>query len=218
MRTDAGRRILGSAVSSGLVIVVAVILWEVVSSVIERYLARGEDGNREVSARAKTLLPLLRKALLLVVGTIVVLIVLSEIGVDIGPLLAGAGVIGLAVGFGAQTLVKDVITGVFILAEDQFAIGDIVRVNDKSGAVEEITIRTLRLRDLSGNVHIIPFSSVSMVENMTKDFSRYIFDVGIAYREDVDEVIEVLRDPPFSIIKSRVSSTLDAHKTTGFIM
>ena len=193
VRTDAGRRILGSAVSSGLVIVVAVILWEVVSTVIERYLARGEDGNREVSARAKTLLPLLRKALLLVVGTIVVLIVLSEIGVDIGPLLAGAGVIGLAVGFGAQTLVKDVITGVFILAENQFAIGDIVRVNEKSGAVEEITIRTLRLRDLSGNVHIIPFSSVSMVENMTKDFSRYIFDVGIAYREDVDEVIEVLR-------------------------
>ena len=192
--TDSGRRILGSAISSGLVIVVAVALWEVVSSVIERYLARGENGNREVSARAKTLLPLLRKALLLVVATIVALIVLSEIGVDIGPLLAGAGVIGLAVGFGAQTLVKDVITGVFILAEDQFAIGDIVRVNEKSGAVEEITIRTLRLRDLSGNVHIIPFSSVGMVENMTKDFSRYVFDVGIAYREDVDEVIEVLRD------------------------
>ena len=194
VRTDAGRRILGSAVSSGLVIVVAVILWEAVSSVIERYLASGEEGNREVSARAKTLLPLLRKALLLVVGTIVALIVLSEVGVDIGPLLAGAGVIGLAIGFGAQTLVKDVITGVFILAEDQFAIGDIVRVNDKSGAVEEITIRTLRLRDLGGNVHIIPFSSVGMVENMTKDFSRYVFDVGIAYREDVDEVIEVLRD------------------------
>ncbi|MEC7488946.1 MAG: mechanosensitive ion channel domain-containing protein [Pseudomonadota bacterium] len=194
VRTDYGRRILGSAISSGLVIVVAVALWEVVSSVIERYLARGEDGDREVSARAKTLLPLLRKALLLVVATIVVLIVLSEIGVDIGPLLAGAGVIGLAVGFGAQTLVKDVITGVFILAEDQFAIGDIVRVNEKSGAVEEITIRTLRLRDLGGNVHIIPFSSVGMVENMTKDFSRYVFDVGIAYREDIDEVIEVLRD------------------------
>ena len=118
-------------------------------------------------------------------------------GLNIQPLpalLAGAGVIGLAVGFGAQTLVKDVITGVFILAEDQFRVGDVVRVNDKSGLVEEITIRTIRLRDLGGNVHMIPFSSVEMVENMTKDFSRYVFDVGIAYREDVDEVIDVLRD------------------------
>ena len=192
--TDMGRRIVGSAVSSLFVIVIAVVFWEMVSSVIERYLARSEDGEVELSARAKTLLPLLRKALLVVVSTIVGFIVLSEIGVNIGPLLAGAGVIGLAVGFGSQTLVKDVITGVFILAEDQFAVGDVVRVNGKSGLVEEITIRTIRLRDLGGNVHMIPFSSVEMVENMTKDFSRYVFDVGIAYREDVDEVIDVLRD------------------------
>ena len=191
--TDMGRRIVGSAVSSAFVIVVAVIFWELVSSAIERYLARGGEGGIELSARAKTLLPLLRKALLIVVMTIVSLIVLSEIGVNIGPLLAGAGVIGLAIGFGSQTLVKDVITGVFILAEDQFSVGDVVRVNDKAGLVEEITIRTIRLRDLSGNVHMIPFSSVAMVENMTKDFSRYVFDVGVAYREDVDEVIEVLR-------------------------
>jgi len=109
-------------------------------------------------------------------------------------LLAGAGVFGLAIGFGSQTLVKDVITGVFILAEDQFAVGDVIRVNDQTGLVEEITIRTIRLRDVSGNVHMIPFSSVGMVENKTKDFSRYVFDVGIAYREDVDEVIDVLRD------------------------
>lgn len=192
--TEMGRRLIGSIVSSTFVIVIAVIFWEVVSSAIERYLARSADGEVQLSARAKTLLPLLRKALLIVVTTIVSFIVLSEIGVNIGPLLAGAGVIGLAVGFGSQTLVKDVITGVFILAEDQFAVGDVVRVNDKAGLVEEITIRTIRLRDVGGNVHMIPFSSVGMVENMTKDFSRYVFDVGIAYREDVDEVIEVLRD------------------------
>ena len=192
--TNTGRRIVGSVISSGFIIVIAIVFWEMVSSIIERYLARGEDGEVELSARAKTLLPLLRKALLVVVSTIVGFIVLSEIGVNIGPLLAGAGVVGLAVGFGAQTLVKDVITGVFILAEDQFRVGDVVRVNDKSGLVEEITIRTIRLRDLGGNVHMIPFSSVEMVENMTKDFSRYVFDVGIAYREDVDEVIDVLRD------------------------
>lgn len=192
--TDTGRRVVGSLVSSTFVIVVAVVFWELVSSAIERYLARSADGEVQLSARAKTLLPLLRKALLIVVATIVSFIVLSEIGVNIGPLLAGAGVVGLAIGFGSQTLVKDVITGVFILAEDQFAVGDVVRVNDKAGLVEEITIRTIRLRDVGGNVHMIPFSSVGMVENMTKDFSRYVFDVGIAYREDVDEVIEVLRD------------------------
>lgn len=191
--TDIGRRVVGSIVSSSFVIVVAVIFWELVSSAIERYLARSADGEVELSARAKTLLPLLRKALLIVVTTIVSFIVLSEIGVNIGPLLAGAGVVGLAIGFGSQTLVKDVITGVFILAEDQFAVGDVVRVNDKAGLVEEITIRTIRLRDVGGNVHMIPFSSVGMVENMTKEFSRYVFDVGIAYREDVDEVIDVLR-------------------------
>ena len=191
--TDTGRRVIGSVVSSLFVIVLAVIFWEMVSSMIERYLARSDNGEVELSARAKPLLPLLRKALLVVVSTIVGFIVLAEIGVNIGPLLAGAGVVGLAVGFGSQTLVKDVITGVFILAEDQFAVGDVVRVNDKAGLVEDITIRTIRIRDLGGNVHMIPFSSVSMVENMTKDFSRYVFDVGIAYREDVDEVIEVLR-------------------------
>ncbi len=192
--TDTGRRVVGSIVSSLFVVVIAIILWEMVSSAIERYLARSADGEVKLSARAKTLLPLLQKALLIVVSTVVGFIILAEIGVNIGPLLAGAGVVGLAVGFGSQTLVKDVITGVFILAEDQFAVGDVVRVNDKAGLVEEITIRTIRIRDVGGNVHMIPFSSVSMVENMTKDFSRYVFDVGIAYREDVDEVIEVLRE------------------------
>ena len=189
-----GRRVLGSFISSAFVIAVGVVFWELVSSVIERYLARGEEGEGKLSARAKTLLPLLRNALLVVISTIVGFIVLSEIGVNIGPLLAGAGVIGLAIGFGAQTLVKDVITGIFILAEDQFRVGDVVRVNDKSGLVEQITIRTIRLRDLGGNVHMIPFNSVDMVENMTKDFSRYVFDIGIAYKEDVDEVIDILRD------------------------
>jgi len=191
--TPIGRRVTGSIVTIALIVVIAILMWEMISSVIERYLSRGENGEVQISARAKTLLPLLRKALLIVVSTIVGFIVLSEIGVNIGPLLAGAGVVGLAIGFGSQTLVKDVITGIFILAEDQFAVGDVIRVSDKAGLCEDITIRTIRLRDLGGNVHIIPFSAVTTVENMTKDYSRYVFDVGIAYREDVDEVIEVLR-------------------------
>ncbi len=191
--TSLGRRLAGTVISVAFVAVLSILFWEMVSSVIERYLSRGENGEKDISARARTLLPLLRKASLIVIATIGGFIILSQIGVDIGPLLAGAGVVGLAVGFGSQTLVKDVITGLFILAEDQFAVGDVVRVSDKAGLVEAITIRTIRLRDLSGNVHTIPFSAVTTVENMTKDFSRYVFEVGVAYREDVDEVIEVLR-------------------------
>lgn len=191
--TPVGRHVTASAVTIAFVAVLSILLWEMVSSVIERYLSRGENGDFEVGARARTLLPLLRRALLIVISVIAGFIILAELGVNIGPLLAGAGVVGLAVGFGSQTLVKDVITGVFILAEDQFAVGDVVQVGGKAGIVENITIRTIRLRDLSGNVHMIPFSAVDTVENKTKDFSRYVFDIGVAYREDVDEVIEVLR-------------------------
>lgn len=188
--SETARRAIGSLVTSAIVIVVAVALWEVASSAIERYLEAGANGDP--GRRARTLLPLLRRVLMIVTATVIGLVLLSEIGVDIGPLLAGAGVVGLAVGFGAQTLVKDVITGVFILAENQFGVDDVVSVGDKSGVVEDISIRTIRLRDLKGNVHIIPFSSVSTVENMTSEFSRYLFDIGVAYREDVDEVIDAL--------------------------
>ena len=186
--TDAGRGVIGAAVSIAVVVAAAALFWEVASAMIERQLT----GDREPGARARTLLPLLRRTLLIVTVTVSGFVVLSEIGVDIGPLLAGAGVVGLAVGFGAQTLVKDVITGFFILAEDQFAAGDVISVSGITGTVEDITIRTIRLRDLGGNVHVLPFSSVSTVTNMTKDYSQHVFDIGVAYREDVDEVIGAL--------------------------
>src|SRR5690606_13657595 len=118
------------------------------------------------SARMRTLLPLLRNAFLVLLVTVVTLIVLAELGLNIAPLLAGAGVVGLAIGFGAQTLVKDVITGLFMLFEDTIAIGDVVNVGDHGGVVEGMTIRTLRLRDEAGSVHTIPFSAVTSVINM----------------------------------------------------
>ena len=208
IRTDIGRHVVSAVISCAIVVVVAVLVWEILSSVIERYLNDDEDGQRRLGARSRTLLPLLRKSLLIVVATVAGLVVLSEIGVDIAPLLAGAGVVGLAIGFGSQTLVKDVVTGVFILAEDQFGLGDVVRIGGTSGVVEDVTIRTISLRDLAGNVHVIPFSNVSLVENMTKDFSRYVFDIGVGYGEDVDRVIGVLevlgdemhQDPVFTDI------------------
>jgi small conductance mechanosensitive channel len=114
--------------------------------------------------------------------------------VDIAPLLAGAGVVGLAVGFGSQKLVQDVISGVFNLLEDTIAVGDVVQVGSHAGVVEAMSIRSIRLRDLSGNLHTIPFSGVDTVTNMTKQFSYYLMEVGIAYRENTDHVTEILKE------------------------
>ena len=190
LTTSFGQRVTGSLITIALLVVLTVVLWELISAMIERYLS--QDGG-VVSARAKTLLPLLRTTLLIVLVTIVVMVSLAELGLNIGPLLAGAGVVGLAIGFGAQTLVKDIITGLFILIEDHIAVGDVVKVGTHAGIVENLSLRTIKLRDLAGVVHVIPFSEVTTLENMTKDFSRYVFEVGVAYREDTDHVVEVLR-------------------------
>ena len=195
LTTPSGRHILSVFFSIFLVVGIAVTIWEVVNIATERYLAEPEKSGKTPgqSARTRTLLPLMRKALLMVLSIIVVLIVLSEIGVHIGPLLAGAGILGLAVGFGAQKLVQDIITGVFILMEDAVAVGDVVKVAGIGGLVEDISIRSIRLRDLSGNVHTIPFSSVDTVTNMTKLYSYYLIDIAVAYREDTDQVADVCR-------------------------
>lgn len=195
LQSAAGKRFVSGAVSIVIVLVVALVVWEGASSAIERYLNRAaaDDRDRARRGRAQTLLPLLRKALLIVITVMVALVVLSELGVNIAPLLAGAGVAGIAIGFGAQKLVQDIITGAFILFEDSIAVGDVVNVAGAAGTVEAVSIRSIRLRDLSGNVHTIPFSSVSEITNMTKEFSYYVFEVGVAYRENVDDVIQVLR-------------------------
>lgn len=191
-----GKVIGGTIFSVFSILLVAFLVWEITNSIIESYLTRRDQaGNeREASARTLTLLTVARKALTVALTVVATLMVLSRLGVDIAPLLAGAGVLGLAIGFGAQKLVQDVITGVFILLEDQIAVGDVINVGDKGGLVEAVSIRTVRLRDLSGTVHTIPFSSINVVSNMTKEFSFYVMEVGVAYRENVDEVMQVLRD------------------------
>jgi moderate conductance mechanosensitive channel len=194
--TAVGRHVTGSLLSIGAVLLGAFVLWELFGSAIERYLHKiGHDGQPVArSARARTLLPLLRSAVLILLIAIVTLVVLSELGVNIAPLIAGAGVVGIAVGFGSQALVKDIITGLFILLEDTLAVGEVVDVGkDHAGVVEAISIRTIRLRDTSGTVHTIPFSEVSTIRNMTRDYSYFVADVGVVYREDPDRVIAVLR-------------------------
>lgn len=192
--SETGRGVVARVITILLVVLVTIALWEAVAAGIEYYLTGGAAGQPTArSARARTLLPLLRRTVSIVLGLIAALIVLSELGINIAPLLAGAGVVGLAIGFGAQTLVKDVITGIFILTEDTVAVGDIVDLGGNGGVVEDISIRTIRLRDTEGIVHVIPFSEVTKIKNMTRGYAQALFDLGISYRENVDEVIEVIK-------------------------
>ncbi|MBB4312835.1 mechanosensitive ion channel domain-containing protein [Roseospira marina] len=191
-----GKRFVTMALNLALVLAVAVALWEGVNHMILRYLSSTDAQGKlvERGQRERTLLPLLRNVLTVFLVVVASLIVLSEIGVDIAPLLAGAGVIGLAIGFGSQKLVQDVISGVFNLLEDTIGVGDVVQVGSHAGVVEAMSIRSIRLRDLSGNLHTIPFSGVDTVTNMTKDFSYYLLEVGIAYRENTDYVTSILHE------------------------
>ena len=119
--------------------------------------------------------------------------VLRELDVDITPVLTGAGIIGLAVGFGAQTLVKDIISGLFLIAEDQVRIGDAAQINGIGGTVEEINLRTIVLRDLEGVVHTITNGEIHTLANKSKDFSYYVIDIGVGYDDDTDHIVEVVR-------------------------
>jgi small conductance mechanosensitive channel len=192
VQSDAGATLVAVFTRILIVVFAGFIAWEIANIVIEGKL-NAASPRKALGQRGRTLLQFLRNVVMVVILLMVTLIILSEIGVDIGPLLAGAGVIGLAVGFGAQTLVKDVITGLFILMEDQVQVGDVVDLNGNSGAVEAMTIRTIRLRDFSGTVHVIPFSSVDRVKNLTRGFAYSVFDVGVAYKEDIDRVMAVLK-------------------------
>lgn len=188
--------IIGHGAGIAVILLLALIIWELAGGAISAYLQRADaDGQAIIrSVRVRTLLPLIRNVLLITVSVLAALAILSELGVNIAPLLAGAGVVGLAIGIGAQSLVKDVITGAFILFEDTINIGDVVELNGQRGRVEGLTVRTIRLRDLAGSVHTVPFGSVTSISNMTKEFSYYMLDVGVAYRENTDEIVDILRE------------------------
>ncbi|HXH09596.1 MAG TPA: mechanosensitive ion channel family protein [Alphaproteobacteria bacterium] len=178
-----------------LVFTVAIVALVVDAStfISQRLIEPRPDGG-EASKKRKTLIPLLGKTVRYAALFVGAMVALHQIGVNVTPILAGVGILGLAVGFGAQTLVKDIINGLFILFEDSIAVGDVVVVKGTGGLVEAVNLRTIRLRDLQGSVHVIPNSQVETITNMTKDFSYYLLDVGVAYREDTDEVIAILRE------------------------
>lgn len=180
-----GRDLTASLFSVLFVAIVAFLLWLLLASWVDYRL----NPNRGIAptAREATLLTLMRNALTVAIVVIALMVSLSELGLEIGPLLASAGVLGLAISFGSQRLVQDIITGVFIQLENAFNVGDVVTVAGTTGVVEKLTIRSVSLRDLSGVFHIIPFSSVDMVSNLMRDFSFHVAEIGIAYRESVDE-------------------------------
>jgi len=150
--------------------------------------------KKEASQKIKTLLPMVKTAINIAAGFVGGIVILDRIGVNTTPILAGAGIVGLAIGFGSQTLVKDLINGLFILFEDSIRVGDYVDVGKDEGTVEAVGLRTVKLRDLSGNVHVVPNSSIDAVMNYSKEFSRTVIDIGVAYREDVDEVMAIMRE------------------------
>jgi small-conductance mechanosensitive channel len=189
-----GQRIVSGFVTLVVTIALAFAIWEGANIAIQSHLEslrRGAQAAR--SARLLTLLPLIRTTLAITVAVVAGLMVLSEIGVNIAPLLAGAGIVGVAIGFGSQKLVQDVITGVFLLLENTMQVGDVVKVGDQSGVVESLSVRTIRLRTEDGSVVVMPFSAVTTVLNMTRDYSRAVILVNIFQGEDVDRVTEELR-------------------------
>jgi small conductance mechanosensitive channel len=179
-------------ISVALILLMASVIYLAVQSWIEYRL--NPLVGATMTARTRTLLALFRNAFTVVLAVLVFMLVLSELGVDIGPLLAGAGVIGLAVGFGAQKLVQDVITGAFIQLEDTMNEGDVITTGGITGVVERLTIRSVSLRSLDGAYHLIPFSSVDTVTNVMKHFSYHVAAIGVAYRESIPEVKQAMRD------------------------
>lgn len=160
---------------------------------LKRQLQKRSADPEQVK-RLDTLGRVMRYVFAVAIGVIAGMLVLAELGVAIAPLLASAGVLGIAVGFGAQSLIKDYFNGLFLLLEDQVRQGDVVEIAGKGGLVEEITLRYIRLRDYEGNVHFIPSGAVSTVTNRSRGFAYAVIDAGVSYREDVEEVFAVMRD------------------------
>jgi small conductance mechanosensitive channel len=164
-------------------------------ALILRRATRGNDQtNLEMEKRTNTLMGIVRGAGKIIIWIIFLMILLRKFGVDIGPIMASAGIVGLAVGFGAQELVRDFISGFFILLEDQIRIGDVAIINGTGGSVEKIELRTITLRDFSGVVHIFQNGKINSLSNMTKEWSAMVFDIGVAYKEDVDQVMNIMKE------------------------
>ena len=216
-------------VASGLrILVVALLAYLLVRAIssstarLEAQVIAGSDPDRvELIKRARTLGRLVNNALTAVVMGVAGLMILRELNVDIMPVLTGAGIVGLAVGFGAQTLVKDLISGFFLILDDNVRVGDVARINGTGGLVEAINLRTIVLRDHEGTVHVFPNGSIATLSNLTKDFAFAVVDVGFPYAEDTDRVVDVLRSVGGAVaanpsIRHNVLAPIEVQAVEGF--
>lgn len=203
-------RILVTSLHIAFLLLVAFLLRRIVSGVISRFdrALRGFTESSERLKRARTLSYTLQTAATATLFSVTALLIFSELGLDLAPLLTAAGIGGLAIGFGAQNLVRDVISGFFILLEDQIRVGDAVKVGDKSGQVESIGLRILTLRDFDGSVHMIPNGTITTITNMSKDFSYSTLTLAVVATADVEKVIHVLQEIGVAL---RQDSALSPH-------
>ncbi|MGY2401303.1 mechanosensitive ion channel family protein [Pseudomonas sp. SDO5271_S396] len=201
-RNSVGRAISDSLSSIGLILLMTWLFWVVLDTAIQEALKPpvNKRSSRQPSTRVKTILPLLRNAVKIILVVICAITTMANLGINVAPLLAGAGVVGLAIGFGSQQLVQDVITGLFIIIEDTLSIGDwVVLDSGHAGTVEGLTIRTLRLRDGKGFVHSVPFGQIKAVTNQSRQFAYAFFSVQFTYDTDVDKAVELIREAGQSI-------------------
>ncbi len=196
---DVARWIAQAGVRTALLLLLTFGANRLAGALIDRaeneLLATGEGAHAEERRkRATTISRTFRRFVSVLIWTTSVLVVLRELDVDITPILTGAGILGLAVGFGAQTLVKDIISGIFLIAEDQVRVGDVALVNGVGGSVEQINLRTIVMRDVDGTVHVIPNGEIRMLANRSKDFAYYVFDLGVDYDDDTDDAVQAVKD------------------------
>ncbi len=207
LRTKSGGAIAAAAVNATVAILIGYILWALIKYGVDKRLAvkstdvgasgaareEGEGGTARVGTRAETLLPLARAFAFIIILAVIALSVLSSFGVDIGPLLAGAGIVGIAVGFGAQSLVKDIFSGIFFLIDDAFRIGEYISFGNLRGEVEGISIRSLRLRHHRGPVHTVPYGEIRAITNYSRDWVIMKLRIGVKYGTDVDKVRKLIK-------------------------
>ncbi|WGR69740.1 MULTISPECIES: mechanosensitive ion channel domain-containing protein [unclassified Bradyrhizobium] len=190
-----GSRLISAVVTIGIAAVIAAAIWEASNALMDRQInVLSRDGHYARAARLRTFQPMLRTVLLCLIAAVVGLTALSEIGVNVAPLLAGAGIVGIAIGFGSQKLVQDLITGLFLLLENTVQVGDNVSVSGLTGVVENVSIRTIRLRAGDGAVHIVPFSAVTTITNSSRGAGNASVSINVAYKEDTDRAGQILKE------------------------
>jgi len=213
-----GRSVVQSVASIFATLLLAYVIWAICRSIIDRKLEEDraqsgldmedmEEGTE--GSRKGTLLTLLRKVIVALIGVIVVLITLNAVGINIGPLLAGAGILGLAVGFGSQTLVKDILSGVFFLMDDAFRVGDYIETAGTKGMVEHISLRSLRLRHPRGMVYTIPFGDMGSVQNFSRDYIITKLDVRVRYDVNIEKIRKIIK---------KISTELEKDEETGSLL